>query len=80
MTFPKNAHYVATAMDAANEYTPMYDCSDYSHCRITYISASSANATVKVMGSGQEAQPTLASADSATNQQATVGFTVSDAP
>lgn len=73
-------HYDSTAMDAANEYTPMFMCTDFQYCRVTFVSASSANATVKLYGSGQELAPTLASAASATNQIATVGFSNSDTP
>lgn len=73
-------HYDSTAMDAANEYTPMFMCTDFQYCRVTFVSASSANATIKMYGSGQEIAPTLASAISWTNQLATVWFTNSDTP
>lgn len=73
-------HYDGGTMDAANEYTPMFNCQDFQYCRVTYVSASSANATVKLYGSGQESAPTLASADSASNQISTVGFEYSDVP
>jgi hypothetical protein len=73
-------HYDSTAMDAANEYTPMFMCTDFQYCRVTFVSASSANATVKLYGSWQEIAPTLASAASGTNQLATVWFTNSDTP
>ena len=71
-------HYCASTMAAANEYTPMYNCSDFQFCRISVYTASSANATIKIYGSGQETAPTLASADSSTNQIATVGFSKSN--
>lgn len=80
MALSAAAHYEATAMDAANEYTPMFFCQDFSHCRVTFISASSANATVKLYGSGQIARPSLAVANGATNQIETVGFGSSDTP
>ncbi len=68
MPYSTEVHYAPAAMDAANEYTTMYDCSEFQYCRITYISASSANATIKVQGSGQLAQPSLAIAFGAANQ------------
>lgn len=80
MPYSTEVHYAPAAMDAANEYTTMYDCSEFQYCRITYITASSANATVKVQGSGQLAQPSLANAFSATNQFFPVGFSYSDLP
>lgn len=73
-------HYDSLAMDATNEYTPMILCGDFQFCRVTFVSAGTANATVKLYGSGQEARPTLASAISATNQMATVWFANSDTP
>ncbi len=51
------AHYDSTAMDAANENTQMFLCEDYSYCRITLISAGTANATVNIYGSWQETRP-----------------------
>lgn len=74
------AHYVATALAAANEYTPMYFCQDFQYCRISVYTASSANATIKFYGSGQLSAPTLASADSATNQVALQGFALAATP
>lgn len=76
----KTAHYDAAAMDAANENTPMFFCEDYEYCTITFVSASSANATVKVYGSAQQARPDLGSAVSASNQYATIGFSNGDTP
>lgn len=73
-------HYDSTAMDAANEYTPMFQCWDFQYCRLSVYSASSANATIKVYGSWQENAPTLASVDSVSNQIATVWFAKSDLP
>lgn len=73
-------HYDWGTMDAANEYTPMFMCTDFQYCRVSVYTASSANATIKLYGSGQELAPTLASADSTTNQIATVGFEKSDVP
>jgi len=73
-------HYDWGTMDAANEYTPMFQCWDFQYCRVSVYTASSANATIKLYGSGQEIAPTLASANSTTNQIATVGFAYSDVP
>ena len=65
-------HCDGGTMDAANEYTPMFLCTDFQYCRVSVYTASSANATIKLYGSGQESAPTLASANSTTNQIATV--------
>lgn len=80
MALTNAQHYAGGTMDAANEYTPMFNCADFQYCRVSVYTASSASATIKLYGSGQETAPTLASADSATNQIATVGFQKSDAP
>lgn len=74
------ATYTATAMDAQDENTPMYLCADFTKCLISLVSASSANATIKVYWSAQDSQPSLSAAVSATNIYTTVWFVYSDAP
>jgi hypothetical protein len=73
-------HYDWGTMDAANEYTPMFQCWDFQFCRVSVYTASSANATIKFYGSGQETAPTLANADSTTNQIALQGFALAATP
>jgi hypothetical protein len=69
MALRNTAHYESSAMDAANEYTPMFFCKDFRTVILTMVAASSANATVKVYGSSMEdVRPSLASAVSATNE------------
>jgi hypothetical protein len=58
----------------------MFMCTDFQYCRVSVYTASSANATIKFYGSGQEIAPTLASADSATNQIALQGFALTATP
>ena len=74
MQYSDTATYTSAAMDAADENTPMYFCEDFSRCTVTLVSASSANATVKLYGGSQEARPSLSSALSATNVYNTVSF------
>ena len=61
------ASYIAPAMDAANEYTPMRFCQDAKNIVLTFIAAG-ATATVKVYGSDTiAARPLLSAVTSATN-------------
>jgi len=65
------ASYTTAALDAANEYTPMWFCEDAKHVVLTFIAAG-ATATVKVYGSdtitdADTARPVLSAASSATN-------------
>lgn len=72
MALKNTAYYEASAMDAANEHTPMWLCKDFRTVILTFIAADSANATVKVYGSAMQGRPSLASASSSTNEYTAV--------
>lgn len=63
--------YNLGTLDAANEYTGMVFCKDFRNAIFTFVVANSANATLKFYTSQQDAQPTLASSASSTNQYST---------
>jgi len=71
MGLRNTASYDMGTLDATNEYTHFIPTSDFQNITLTFITASSANATVKIYASNMEARPTLASAVSATNEYAT---------